>query len=286
MKVALATCLNLPEPDADETLLTSALRAAGAEVRLLAWDDPNAEATPGELVVIRSTWNYIHALERFLAWVRATAGTTRLLNPAPIVVANARKTYLRDLERRGIDVVPTEFVMQGDTRSVGDLVATRGWPRIVIKPVVSASSFQTRCFETSDRLAAQQFLEELARQRDVMIQPWMPSVETHGERSLVWIDGEITHAVRKEPRYAGGAEHASTSGVPIAADERAFAVRVLAPIASDLLYARIDMIRDDSGALRLMELELIEPSLFLTQSPHALDRLTRAIVHRAGANLA
>jgi len=107
------------------------------------------------------------------------------------------------------------------------------------------------------------------------------------ERSLVWIDGELTHAIRKSPRFAGGSESVSDEQ-PIAPDERALAERVLAPLSGELLYARVDVVRDDDagGAPRLMELELIEPSLFLRQCPRALDRLASAIVRHAAHGLA
>ena len=108
---------------------------------------------------------------------------------------------------------------------------------------------------------------------------WMPWVETNGERSIVWIDGAITHAIRKTPRFSGGSEQVSGE-VAIADDERAFAERALAPFASELLYARVDMVRDAEGTLRVMELELIEPSLFLVQSPRALERFVAAIARR------
>jgi hypothetical protein len=285
MKVALATCVKPPEPDADEALLVGALEAAGATVRLLAWDSPAEAANAGELVVIRSTWNYFEDVDAFLAWVERTGEDARLFNPTAIVKGNARKTYLRDLERRGVAVVPTEYVSKGQPRGIRDIMRERAWEKIVIKPVVSAGSFQTQCFDASRTDDAQRFLDELTARRDAMVQRWMPSVETHGERSLVWIDGEVTHAVRKSPRFVGSAAGVSAEA-PIAPDERAFAEYVLEPIAKELLYARVDMVRDDSGALRLMELELIEPSLFLKQCPRALDRLTGAIVRRAGRDLA
>ena len=285
MKVALATCTKLPEPDADQVLLIGALEDAGATVRLLAWDDPTTTPDAGELVVIRSTWNYFEDVDGFLAWVERTAKTTRLFNPATIVRHNARKTYLRDLSRRGIDVVPTEYAMKGDARSIPDVTRERGWDAIVIKPVVSAGSFSTQRFARAEAGAAQRFLDELTRERDAMIQPWMPSVETYGERSLVWIDGELTHAIRKSPRFSGNSE-AVSAAMPIAPEERAFAEKVLEPTATDLLYARVDVVRDESGALRLMELELIEPSLYLVQCPPALARLTSAIVRRATADMA
>jgi glutathione synthase/RimK-type ligase-like ATP-grasp enzyme len=105
----------------------------------------------------------------------------------------------------------------------------------------------------------------------------MPAVNTHGERSLVWIDGEITHAIRKSPRFAGGVERVSDGEVPITPEERAFAEKAIAAApATDLLYGRVDIIRDDDGVLRVMELELVEPSLFFKQCPRALDRFVES----------
>jgi glutathione synthase/RimK-type ligase-like ATP-grasp enzyme len=186
------------------------------------------------------------------------------------------KTYLRELEARGIDVVPTRFVEKGENARLADVA----WKDVVVKPVVSAGSFCTERFDHDDP-KGQIFLDGLSRERDVMIQKWMPAVNDYGERSLVWIDGEITHAIRKSPRFAGGVEVVSGE-MPIAPEERAFAERVIAAApAKDLLYGRVDIIRDDDGVLRVMELELVEPSLFFKQCPRALDRFVRASLENA-----
>lgn len=280
MRVAVASCKRLPEPDHDEALLVAALGAAGAEARVLAWDDEEAPFAEQDLVVLRSTWNYYERVDDFVAWVTKTGTTTRVLNPPRIVAWNAKKTYLAELEQRGVGVVPTEFVMRGAPRDVATLLAERGWDEVVIKPVVSAGSFRTERFARSSTAAAQAFLDGLLAERDAMVQRWMPSVETYGERSLVWIDGAVTHAIRKTPRFAGGVEQVSGE-VAVAGDERAFAERAIAPFASELLYARIDMVRDTEGTLRIMELELIEPSLFFQQSPRALERFVTALLGRA-----
>lgn len=267
MRIALATCLDIPEPDVDEPLMLDAFAKAGAEAKLLAWDDPNARFADYDLVILRSTWNYFEHLDAFLAW----AGRTERLRNAPDVVRwNAVKTYLRELEARGIDIVPTQLVAKGEKAQLADVP----WRDVVVKPLVSAGSFCTERFAHDDP-RGQTFLDDLSRERDVMIQKWMPAVNDYGERSLVWIDGEITHAIRKSPRFAGGAE--SVSGeVPITAEERAFAERVIAAAqAKELLYGRVDVIRDDE-TLRLMELELVEPSLFFKQCPRALDRFVES----------
>jgi len=284
MRVALASCLRLPEPDPDEELLLSALRTAKVDARVLAWDDDAAPFAESDLVVVRSTWNYYERVSDFVAWAEAVGRRTRLLNPPGIIAWNTRKTYLRELEQRGVAVVPTEFVGVGDARSLRDVCAARGWSDVVIKPVVSAGSFRTARFGASELDRGERFLTELSADREAMVQPWIASVDRYGERSLVWIDGAVTHAIRKSPRFAGGSEQVSEE-VPIADDERAFAERALAPFASELLYARVDVVRDDDPArggeaLRIMELELVEPSLFLRQAPRALDRLALAIAAR------
>jgi glutathione synthase/RimK-type ligase-like ATP-grasp enzyme len=280
MRVAIASCQRIPEPDLDEPLLLEALAGAGIDARVLAWDDDAAPFAEHDLVVLRSTWNYYQRVDDFVAWVARTGAATRVLNPPEIVAWNAKKTYLAELPKRGVDIVPTEFVLQGATRSVAEILDDRGWDDVVIKPVVSAGSFRTERFSRRAVPAAQAFLDALVADRDAMVQRWMPSVDTYGERSLVWVDGVVTHAIRKTPRFAGGSERVSGE-VPIGDDERAFAERALLPFAAELLYARVDMVRDAEGTLRIMELELIEPSLFLLQSLPALDRLVSALARRA-----
>lgn len=278
MRVALASCLKLPEPDVDEPLLLRALAAAGIDARVLAWDDPAAPFEASDLVILRSTWNYYDDVDAFVTWVGARP---RVLNPPAVVAWNARKTYLTTLAERGVDTVPTVFALRGTNPRLDAILRERGWDEVVIKPVVSAGSFRTERFARDTLEAGQAFLDALVGDRDAMIQRWMPSVETYGERSLVWIDGELTHAIRKTPRFAGGVEQVSEA-VPIADDERAFAARALAPLAGELLYGRVDLVRDAGGVLRVMELELIEPSLFFRQSPEALERFVAAIARRLG----
>jgi hypothetical protein len=279
MRVAVASCKSLPEPDPDQPLLLAALAGAGIEAKILGWDDPAAPFADHDLVVLRSTWNYYEHVDAFVAWASQLGLTKRMLNPPRIVAWNARKTYLRELDARGVAIVPTEFALRGTAPRLDDILRARGWDEVVVKPVVSAASFRTERFARASLAAGQAFLDDLVADRDAMVQRWMPSVETYGERSLVWIDGTVTHAIRKTPRFSGGQEQVSAE-VPIADDERAFAERALEPFASELLYARVDLVRDIEGTLRVMELELIEPSLFLQQSPKALDRLVAAIARR------
>jgi glutathione synthase/RimK-type ligase-like ATP-grasp enzyme len=282
MRIAIATCKNIPEPDPDETLLLDALARAGADARLLAWDDPAAPFADHDLVVLRSTWNYFRDIEGFMAWAERTAKSTRFLNPVSVVRAHVVKTYLADLARRGIDIVPTEMIAHGETADFAKILAKHGWSEVVVKPLASAASYRTERFTAAEADRGQAFLEALVRDRAAMVQKWMPAVNDHGERSLVWIDGAITHAIRKTPRFAGGVEQVSGE-VPIAPEERAFAERAIAAAQSwcgpgeELAYGRVDMIRDE-GVLRVMELELVEPSLYFLQCPRALERFVLRLV--------
>jgi O-ureido-D-serine cyclo-ligase len=301
--VALATATAIGKGDFDMPPLLAALAAAGVEARVLAWDDPAAEAAfaGARACVLRSTWNYVQQYERFLAWIDRCARVTRLLNPAPVVRWNSHKGYLLELEGRGIPIVPTRLVRRGGEARLADLIGD--WPRAVVKPAVSAGSFGTIRVGAGDLADGQTHLDRLLAERDMLVQRYEPSVEAYGERSLIWLDGAFTHAVRKSPRFSGDREDVGTGAVPIAPDERALAERVLSLIwnpervpdlprwdsggeaacvptrlaPGPLLYARVDLVRDPAGQPCLMELELIEPSLFFDQHPGSAARMAAAI---------
>jgi len=277
--VALATCAALPEPDADMAPLLDALRASGMSAEAVAWDAPDADFGSSRVTVLRSTWNYPLRPAEFLAWVDRTARITALHNPAHVVRWNAHKGYLLDLEAAGVPVAPTCLLRRGDRSTLADVMRARGWREVVVKPAVSAASRDTLRVGPAELERGEAHLRALVAREDVLVQPFLPSVEGPGERAVVWIDGAPTHAVRKSPRFCGDAESVSAA-VPIADDEAALARRAVAAAPGPLLYARIDMARDDQGEPVVMELELIEPSLFFPQSHEALARYAAAVGHR------
>lgn len=290
MRIAIATCLSLPEPDPDEPALLAALASAGHEARAVAWDDGAAPIEGVDACIIRSTWNYYRKTEAFAAWIDAVALKTRLFNPPHVVHWNLHKGYLRDLERGGAPIVPTEFVPRGGKLDLGRLMTERGWAAVVVKPCVSAGSFRTHRFTSQQAAEAQQTLDSLSAERDSMIQPFLPAVETSGERSLIWIDGAFTHAIHKQPRFAGQDERVELAWF----DEslRAAGQRVIDAVrsagvfpTSDLLYGRVDLMPGPKGKWLLSELEVIEPSLFFLEFPPALDRFVHAISHRTRCRL-
>lgn len=280
----IATCRPLPEPDPDENLLLDALAGQGIAARMVAWNDVR-ESWESGATLIRSTWDYVHHLPDFLRWIDRAAGGI-LWNPAAVLRDNVHKSYLLRLAAAGVPVTPTVLAARGTDKTLTEWVAAPGWHDVVVKPAVGAGSFATHRLQDVDAAASRNLFANLLAQHDMLIQPYLDSVEGHGERALVWIDGEFTHAVRKTPRFAADIEIVSEA-LPIAADERSVAERALAAALAgvgvpvrELLYARVDVARDAQGRVVVMELELVEPSLFLLQSPTALQRFVNAIAAR------
>lgn len=280
MRIALLTARTLAKTDFDLPPLIAAFAAAGVRAEALAWDDPASDPATFDFCILRSTWNYFHAPMAFRAWLAQAAARTRLFNPLPVVQWNLDKRYLLDLQRAGLPVIPTEILARDAPRTLAETAGARRWLDVVIKPVVSAGSFRTRRFEPAQSAAGERFLAENLRERDMLIQPYLPSVADGGERAFIWIDGELTHAVQKRPRFAGSPETVVAAPPPSAA-ERAFVERAIAAWRESLLYARVDTIRDDDGELCLSELELIEPSLFFHLGPGAAARFVTAVLRCA-----
>jgi glutathione synthase/RimK-type ligase-like ATP-grasp enzyme len=274
LPLRVATCRELPEPDPDAEPLAAALADAGLAARLVAWDDPGADWDAPIPTIVRSTWNYPVDRGAFLRWAARAARAAPLLNPLEVLEANTHKRYLVELAARGVPVVPTVLIERGGARPVAGL----GWPRVVVKPAVGAASLDVRAFDARDP-AADAHARGLAARGEVLIQPYLDSVHGHGERALVWIDGELSHAVRKAPRFAGAAEQV-TGPFPILDDERAVARAALAPWADRILYGRVDVARAAGGAPVVMELELAEPSLFFDHAPGSAARYAAGLVRR------
>lgn len=282
MKIAIATCLDIPEPDFDEPFILEALADAGHHATAKAWDDPSVDWAAFDACIVRSTWNYYRDPTAFVAWINRVDALTTLGNPAHILVDNIDKRYLDRLEAHAIPVIPTEWIDRDGQADLAEIIDRRGWHEVgvVIKPTISAGSWKTKRFETTDTAKGQAFLDDLASERDVMIQRFMPSVARGGERSLVRLGTTFTHAIEKKPRFDGEDESVSDA-LPIGETQRALAERILEVALGDarhtLTYARVDLIADDAGDPMLSELELLEPSLFLKQAPAARSVFAAAV---------
>jgi hypothetical protein len=270
--VALVTSAALPDLDPDSRLLLPALAAAGVDARVAVWSDPDVNWAGFDLVLVRSTWDYFDRAEAFLAWVeRASGAARRFANPHGVVAWNTHKTYLRDLAARGVPVVDTVWLAAGET-------ATIEHEQAVVKPAVSGGSEGLRRLVRGDVVRADE---------DLLVQPLLASIADEGELSLFYAAGAYSHTVRKvpargdirsQPEFGSAVGQEEPSG-----EARATAQTVLDAIDAELLYARVDLVRAADGTLRLIELEVIEPQLYLRWAPGAAERYAAAISAAAAA---
>ena len=273
--LALATCATVPAWEVDDHPFHAALAARGIDARQIIWDDQGADWTAFDAVLIRTTWDYQEKQAAFVAWAEGLR--VPLYNPPDIVRWNTHKSYLRDLEARGVPIIPTEWLDRGTAPDIASLCGRRGWRRAFLKPCVGATARETLRFEAGDP-AAEAHARRLLVNEDLMLQPYLERVETDGELSAIFIDGELTHAVRKVP-VAGDFRVQDDFGAKdyaIEFPDSALARRAVDAVGRKLLYARADFLVADDG-LKLTELELIEPSLFFRHGPGAADRLAEAL---------
>jgi hypothetical protein len=275
MRLALATCATVPSWEVDDRPFHADLAALGVDVTHAAWDDPSVDWSRFDRVLIRTTWDYQERRDAFVAWAERIP--VPLFNPAPIVRWNTHKSYLRDLESRGVPVIPTEWLATGSRPDIAALCRARDWRRAFLKPCVGATARETLRFDAGDP-RAQAHADRLLAREDLMLQPYLDRVETDGELSAIFIDGELTHAVRKIPvkgDYRVQDDWGAKDG-PVDFPDAALARRAVDAVGAKLLYARADFLVAPDG-LRLTELELVEPSLFFRHARHAAMKLAAAI---------
>jgi hypothetical protein len=280
-EVLLATCADLPTLTADDEVLRASLEARGARVRALPWHAIDPEDSSA-IVCLRSTWDYHRRWPEFRGWVEGFGRAAgRLWNPPSTVLWNADKRYLGELAEGGIALPITRWYEPGTRPDVDAFFRETGVVQAVLKPRVSATAFGTHLLTPgSDR----HHLDWRALERaGAVLQAFVPEIAA-GEVSLVFVDGSYSHAVHKQPapgefrvqRDFGGRIATMAPSPPL----RTFAERVLQTAARPWIYARVDLVETRAGPI-LMELELIEPDLFLARAPDAADRLADALLRRS-----
>ncbi|MFF7139705.1 RimK family alpha-L-glutamate ligase [Streptomyces nodosus] len=286
-RVALVTCRPGPEvaEDHDLPVLIRELRAAGAEAEAVHWDDTEADWAAYDLAVIRSTWDYSWRAAEFAAWAERCGKATRLANPADVVRWNADKRYLGELAAAGVPVVPTRYIAAGDRVELPDD------QEYVVKPTSGAGArFAARYPSGEHDTAVRQLARMHAEGFTAMVQPYVRGIDTRGERALQFFGGRLVHASRKGAVLAPGTPyderkvaHPGLEPWTPTPEELAVAERALAavPGASELLYARVDLVDGADGGPWVMELELVEPNLFLGLHPGSLSPVVEAILTAA-----
>lgn len=265
----------------DDEHAVQPLADLGWQVDIVSWRQTRVPWGNYDAVIIRSTWDYWNDVEGFLEVLQVIDASTRLANSLQLVRWNLAKTYLREIEQKGVGIVPTLWPRALDTASLPSLFDRLGCDEIVFKPVVGANG------EDTFRLRRNFMPDELAvilpafSGRAVMVQRFMSAILTEGEYSLFFFNGVFSHAILKVPA-AGEFRSQEERGAeirPVKPEESLLrsGQRALATLDPAPLYARIDLVRDAAGQFVVMELELIEPSLYLRTDPQAPARFARAV---------
>lgn len=275
-RFTFVTYAGMPDLDPDDRLALDLLAQRGFEVATAVWDDKAVDWARAGIVIIRSTWDYNLRHGDFLSWAESVAAVTPLYNPISLVRWNLHKSYLADLAARGVPTVPTLWLDKGSARALSRVLDERGWKTAVVKPGIGLSTYGVR--KVTGTTQDQQHVEHLLRSHDVMVQPYMRSVDERGERSLMFIGGIYSHAARKTafqallPTGEAGETPADATQAEIAVATSALQALPAAP-----LYARADLVDDDQGQPVIIEFELIEPTLFLGMHPSAAERFADAL---------
>ena len=299
-KIALATSIAAAGLDEDMAPLLEACRCAGMQACAPAWDDATVSWGRFDAVLIRSTWDYTEHTEEFLRWCEQASKATLLLNPLAVLSWNTDKHYLSELATAGIPTVPSVFVEPEHDAlpALQEYLASHPDREFVVKPAISAGARDTQRYSPEQEFAAASHVARmLDAGRSVLIQPYLASVDRHGETGLIYFDGRFSHAIRKGalllPDHPAAQTPHATGDIQArepARDELLLAEQALIA-AGDLLgldqpmaYARVDLIRDDAGNPCLLELELTEPSVFFAQAPAgSADRFAGVLNARLGA---
>jgi hypothetical protein len=276
MDISLITYEGLPDLDPDDCLFKDELVKRGHKVSACIWDDKSIDWSKFDVSIMRSAWDYHLKKDQFYAWMDKVSRQTKLLNPPELMKWSSHKSYLKELGEANLPVIETLWVEKGGLAN--GLFDKLHWQKAIVKPAVGLSTFGVKRITLNENgtpsksgiKEAEDHANELAKTEDVMIQPYLDSVEDYGERALIFLNGEYSHTVRKASfqKLAPGGQAGETT-VVTGAKEVAVAQQVIDYLTERPLYARVDLVRDFSNKPLLLELELVEPSLFLSFHPPA-----------------
>ena len=282
--LALITYSGLPHGAESERLMLPYLAAANVETQIVDWRSAGTHFSKFDLIVLRSCWDYHLRTAEFIDWLQRVAQATPVLNAADTVLWNHNKFYLREVEVLGIGIAPTIFINGSSPMTPSAWREIRSWNKSVVKPAVSASAHKTWLFDSVAVPDADELKSKMEGEA-FLIQQFIPEIETHGEISFIYVDGAYSHAVQKRPaagdfrvqkEHGGSADLFNPSAALL---DQTNHIAATVPQVRDSLYCRIDAIARN-GKLVLMELELIEPELFLGLAEGAAERFAKAIVRR------
>ncbi|WP_293765586.1 hypothetical protein [uncultured Aquitalea sp.] len=270
----------------EDGLVLNALAARGLKVCRKAWDDSEFDWRQAGALLFRTTWDYFERYPEFAPWLSAASQATRLFNSAGLIRWNIDKHYLGELAQKGINTVTTHYIEKHDPRTLRQVLEQNGIEDAILKPAISGSARHTYRVSPNNAAELECIFAKLVQQEAMMVQPFQHQVLVQGEISLMVLDGKVSHAIRKTPKHGdfrvqddhGGSVHEHRASD----EETRFAEAAVAAVPHDVLYARVDMVRDNHAQLAIMELEMIEPELFFRFHPEAAEQLADGICRRLG----
>lgn len=273
--VTLVTCSNHPTLPTDDGFLLHALERRGIRFRIAVWNDPAVDWSRTPLTVLRAAWDSHLDPPGFDRWLLQSSTQSHLLNDVSMTRWNFDKQYLVELQQRGFDVVPTALITAPSHPAIERTLREFAATELVAKPRFGADAFGTaRLPPTAAAISAH--FERFGRHGGLLIQPFIPAVERERERSLVFIGNRFSHALYRNAFGRGPTRQTADNMHTPAAEELRYCDHLLAALPQQLAYARVDLVPID-GHPTLMELELIDPSLFFKAQPSASDFLAEQI---------
>lgn len=281
MNLALLTCEKLPQLTPQDHPLIAALAKHNITAIAVVWDDPSINWSDFDYLVFRNTWDYFEKENEFNHWLDLIERLgIKTLNPIAVIKKNKHKFYLREMEQQGIKILPTVFIDKTSNLNVKELMPTH-WEKAVIKPAFSAGSYLTEVFDADDTEKINIQYKDTAAEKELLVQQFMPEIQTVGETSFIFFNKKFSHAVNKKPIPGDFRIQVQFGGIYrlINPDTAllAKAQKIVDSFKAKLLYARVDGIVIDNE-LHLMEVECIEPDLYFNLSEGSLDRFVNAIV--------
>jgi glutathione synthase/RimK-type ligase-like ATP-grasp enzyme len=266
----------------EDKLLIDALEAKGLKVFRTNWDNPDFDWTSTKYVLFRAIWDYFDRFPEFSKWLSVVGRQTKLINPSEQIVWNMDKHYLKDLEDNGVNIVKTNYIEIGDSQTLKQAISDSGWEHVILKPAVSGGARHTYKIKPGESDQHEAIFKKLIAEEAMLIQPFINNIMEKGEVSFIMFGGKYSHAVLKKAKAGdfrvqddhGGTIHAYEASPK----EIEFVQNVMAQCKTVPVYGRVDATWDNDDNLALVELEIIEPELWLRESANAPNMITKAVI--------
>jgi glutathione synthase/RimK-type ligase-like ATP-grasp enzyme len=284
MRLAFVTYVNAPELTEDDKILAEYLKQKNISVTVVLWDDQEIDWLKFDAVILRSMWDYFEKPKEFDEWLnRMLAIDCLVLNPVPVVKWNQNKNYFDDFTRKGF-ALPPYFICTQKGISLKSVLEKNGWEKAVVKPAISGGSYNTWVTTRASTMSDEQRFRDLLLSGNVIVQKFVEEIITKGEVSLIFFDKEFSHAICKKAKAGDFRVQSQFGGTVESVQPEANiiskATEIIRSVNEPLLYGRVDGVIADNGAFLLMELELIEPNLFVATNPKACENFYTALINQ------